>query len=91
MKNEHDLPLLLTVPQAADLTGFSAGYIRKCLAGEKPPLPWRIIRHGGAVRINRDDLLAWAGVGRPVVPPARRRGRPSKAETMARQQGQGEE
>lgn len=74
---------LLTVKEAANLTGLSEGWWKQVTAGRRP-WPGRVIKIGKAVRIHAGDLQAWVN-GEPTQDqPKRRPGRPTKAEQIAR-------
>lgn len=75
---------LVTVQEAAEMTSMSIGWWRGALAGRKPMPPVRIIRIGRVVRLHYEDLVAWIDGGTAAPPATRRRGRPTKAEQMAR-------
>ena len=84
-----NLPLLLTIDQAAALVGFAPTTVSKWLYGYRPagwPSP---VKAGGSVRYRRVDIEPWVEglVGRgaslatrnpPVDALPRRRGRPRK-------------
>lgn len=74
------IALLITLGEAARLTGMSEQWWRHAVAGRKPMPPIRILRLGGAVRLHRQDLFNWInGEGAVAIQePPRRRGRPRK-------------
>lgn len=86
-----NLPLLLTIDQAAALVGFAPTTISKWLYGYRPaPAGWPSpVKAGRSVRYRRVDIESWVEglVGRgaslatrnpPVDALPRRRGRPRK-------------
>ena len=75
---------LVTVQEAAEMTSMSIGWWRGALAGRKPMPPVRIVRIGRVVRLHYGDLVAWIDGATAPAPETRRRGRPTKAEQMAR-------
>lgn len=84
-----DEKYLLTVKEAAHLTGLSEGWWKQVTAGKRA-CPARVIKIGKAVRIHAGDLRAWIDGEKEVSPAAqqkqkRRRGRPPKAESIARE------
>lgn len=86
---------LLTIKEAAELTGMSVPWWKQVASGRRP-WPGRVLKIGKSVRIHADDLKKWADGELPTVK-RRRPGRPSKEEQIARQrvvaetQGQGQE
>ncbi len=79
MKNQQKQ--LISVHEAAQLTGMSSTWWRAAIAGRKPMPPVRVVRFGGAVRLHLDDLLRYIEKGSPIQS-RRRRGRPRKTEIM---------
>lgn len=69
---------LVSISEAAVMTGMSEQWWRHAVAGRKPMPPVRVIRLGGAVRIHLDDLLRFVDGEAAAIQPARRRGRPRK-------------
>jgi excisionase family DNA binding protein len=81
---QYDQSILITIKEAARLTHTAEGTWRHWLMGQGEGMPpVRVIRLGRAVRIHRQDLLNWIDSG-AVVSPRRRRGRPTKADSMRR-------
>ena len=78
--------ILLTLAEAAELTSSSVSWWRQAVRGEKK-LPQGVValRQGKIWRISRASLDAWIS-GAAVAAPARRRGRPTKAEQVAHRQ-----
>lgn len=74
---------LVTIGEAAQLTGMSSSWWRHAVAGRKPMPPIRVIRVGAAVRLHLGDLLTWINGGISAIPTHRRPGRPTKAEQIA--------
>jgi predicted DNA-binding transcriptional regulator AlpA len=85
-----DLPRILFIEQLAPLIGKTATTIRTCATNAKYahliPRPFKM---PGSRRLcwYEADVLAWIESTRPVEPPPPRRprGRPTKAEQLARQ------
>jgi len=86
-----NLPLLLTIGQAAALVGFAPKTLAKWLYGYRPaPAGWPSpVKAGRSVRYRRVDIESWVdGLGGPslgvtetiaqAASPPRRRGRPKK-------------
>jgi len=70
---------LVTISEAAQLTGMSSSWWRHAVAGRKPMPPVRVIRVGAAVRLHLGDILAWINGGIiSAIPIHRRPGRPTK-------------
>jgi predicted DNA-binding transcriptional regulator AlpA len=78
-KRMHWGALLITLAEAAHVTGMSEQWWRHAIAGRKQMPPIRVVRIGGAVRLHRQDLLDWInGEEMPTAPQPRKRGRPRK-------------
>lgn len=88
MQKTYDQSILITIKEAAHLTGTAEGTWRHWLMGGEGMPPVRVIRLGRAVRIHRQDLFDWIESG-AVVTPRRRRGRPTKAEQIRRAGNEG--
>ena len=75
---------LVTISEAAQLTGMSSSWWRHAVAGRKPMPPIRVIRVGAAVRLHLGDLLTWINGGIYSARSTHRRpGRPTKAAQVA--------
>jgi len=70
---------LVTINEAAQLTGMSSSWWRHAVGGRKIMPPVRVVRVGAAVRLHLGDLLSWINGALAVAPPRRRPGRPTKA------------
>lgn len=77
--------MLLTLSEVAELTSSSVSWWRQAVRGEKE-LPSGVValRHGKIWKISRASIEEWIS-GAAVAPPARRRGRPTKEEQIARE------
>lgn len=70
---------LITMSEAAKMTGVSASWWRHAIAGRKTMPPVRVIRLGGAVRLHLQDLIDWINCEGCITPVQhKRRGRPRK-------------
>jgi len=74
---------LVTLSEAAQITGTSCSWWRHAVAGRKIMPPIRIVRIGSSVRLHLGDLLNWINGEFTAVPPRRRPGRPTKASQIA--------
>lgn len=74
---------LVTINEAAQLTGMSSSWWRHAVAGRKPMPPVKVIRLGASVRLHLGDLLNWINGDLTMAPPRRRPGRPKKAVQVA--------
>ena len=77
---------LVTVPEAAELTGLPLSTLRKAFMKVRPPnvpAPPPHKRIGRSVYVMADKLEAWIA-SLPSPEPIRKRGRPTKAEQIAR-------
>jgi len=52
-------PKLISVKEAAAMTGMSQQWWRSAIAGRKPMPPVRVVRMGKSIRLHLDDLEAW--------------------------------
>ncbi|WP_371877460.1 helix-turn-helix domain-containing protein [Thiovibrio frasassiensis] len=50
---------LISVKDAAAMTGMSQQWWRGALAGRRPMPPVRVVRIGRAIRLHLDDLEVW--------------------------------
>jgi predicted DNA-binding transcriptional regulator AlpA len=50
---------LISIKDAAAMTGMSQQWWRGALAGHRPMPPVRVVRIGRAIRLHLDDLEAW--------------------------------
>jgi len=50
---------LISIREAAEITGMSVHWWRGALAGRRAMPPVRVIRIGRAIRLHLDDLEAW--------------------------------
>ena len=73
---------LISISDAATITGMSPNWWREAIAGRKPMPPVRVRRLGGAIRIHLGDLLQWIDGGVIPTTPRRGRGRPKKTKPM---------
>ena len=77
---------LISVPDAAKLVGIPLSTLRKAFMRVRPanvPAPPPHKRIGRAVYVLADKLEGWVA-SLPEPEPVRKRGRPTKAETIAR-------
>ena len=89
MKNINKEELLISIDEAARLTGMAVTTWRHWIAGrtsggEAPPV--RIVRLGvKAVRVHKGDLLKWIEDCSSIPKAKRRRGRPKKSDQIAKE------
>jgi hypothetical protein len=85
-------PILISVPQAAEIAGIPKSFLRKCFIDPKKrprnvPSPPPYIRRGRAISIIAADLLGWVrGLGLGNATDRRRPGRPTVSERIARRE-----
>jgi len=79
MKNQQKQ--LISVQEAAQLTGMSSTWWRAAIAGRKQLPPVRVVRLGGAIRIHLGDLMRFIEEA-PMPKIKRKQGRPKKAESI---------
>ncbi|WP_080940051.1 helix-turn-helix transcriptional regulator [Chromobacterium violaceum] len=85
---EAAVPRILFIEQVSSIIGKSVTTIRTCATNEKYkhliPRPFKM-PHSRRLAWYEKDVLAWLAGAQPVSPPVkRRRGRPTKAEQLAR-------
>ncbi len=79
MKNQQKR--LISVREAAQLTGMSSTWWRAAIAGRKQLPPVRVVRLGGAIRIHLGDLMRFIEEA-PMPKVKRKPGRPKKSESI---------
>lgn len=90
LASSDSLPKILFIEQLSALIGKTATTIRTCATNQKYahliPRPFKM-PHSRRLCWYEHEVLAWIDSHRPAEPPAPRRprGRPTKAEQLARQ------
>lgn len=76
-------PPLVSIEQLAVMTGIKDRTYRHWLSCGRMPIP--VVRLGGSIRFKLLDVANWIDGGQETA--TRRRGRPTKAEAVARNGG----
>ncbi|MBS0448501.1 MAG: hypothetical protein JSR59_21475 [Proteobacteria bacterium] len=86
-KEQSHLRRILFIEELSPLIGKTANTIRTCATNAKYqhliPRPFKL-PNSRRLAWYEEDVLTWMGQAVPVGPTGRRRGRPTKAEQLAR-------